>query len=28
MLQQSFVTIESTNVTSQDYVISINDPWK
>jgi len=23
-----FVTVELTNVTSQDYVININDPWK
>jgi len=28
MLHQSFVTLELTNVTSQDYVININDPWK
>jgi len=24
----SFVTVELTNVTSQDYVININDMWK
>jgi len=23
-----FVTVELTNVTSQNYVININDPWK
>ena len=25
---QTFVTLELTNITSQDYVIKINDPWK
>jgi len=28
MLHHKFVTLELTNVTLQDYVKNINDPWK